>query len=71
MVAMDRDEDSISQLEPIPATVTNAIPANPRGKLCEKFLAIKQEGTVAEFRRNFEALTNISREVMEGIFIMG
>ena len=46
-----------------------------KGSLCQKFLAIRQGGTVVEYRREFEILsaplTGISKEVMESTFING
>lgn len=45
------------------------------GTLHQRFLAIKQTGTVAEFRERFEVmaapLKNVSNDVLEGVFING
>ncbi|GMN32864.1 hypothetical protein TIFTF001_046644 [Ficus carica] len=45
------------------------------GSTCEKFLAIRQEGTVYDYHRLFEALssplTDLSEEVLESTFING
>ena len=45
------------------------------GSLCQKFLAIRQEGTIAEYRREFEVLsallTEIFDEVLESTFVKG
>lgn len=45
------------------------------GTLFQRFLAIKQTGTVAEFREKFEimsaSLKNVSEDTLEGVFIDG
>lgn len=45
------------------------------GSLCEKILAVKQEGSVAEFRRTFKTLAapvvGLTEEVLESTFING
>ena len=45
------------------------------GSLCEQFLAVRQQGTVAAYRREFEILATplkgISEEVMESTFMNG
>ena len=45
------------------------------GSLCQKFLAIRQEGTIAEYCHEFEIrsapLTGISDEVLESTFVKG
>lgn len=72
---MDGGEDSISQLGPIKAALLLQFWPTREGNVCEKFLVVKYEGSVVEFKRNFEALvasiTGISGKVMEGIFING
>ena len=49
--------------------------SSQEGNLCERFLAIRQTGTVAEYRRNFEVsaapLQEVPEEILEGIFING
>ena len=37
------------------------------GSLCEKFLALRKEGSVREFRQIFEAMAS----VLQGVFING
>ena len=45
------------------------------GSLCEQFLAMRQQGTVAAYRREFEILATplkgISEKVMESTFMNG
>ena len=45
------------------------------GSLCEQFLAMRQRGSVAEYRQEFEILATplkgISEEVMESTFMNG
>ena len=45
------------------------------GSLCEKFLALRQEGFVKEFSKNFEAMTSVLQgvpeHVPEGVSLMG
>lgn len=45
------------------------------GSLCERFLGIKQTGSVADFRREFEmmfaSMTGLSDEVLESTFVKG
>lgn len=45
------------------------------GLICEKFLALRQKGTVREYQQMYEALTapldNVSDFVLEGAFING
>lgn len=45
------------------------------GSLCARFLAVRQEGTVAEFRKQFETLAvplpHLAEEVLESTFLNG
>ena len=45
------------------------------GSQCERFLVMRQEGSVREFRQAFEALAfalpGLSEHVLEGVFING
>ena len=45
------------------------------GSLCKRFLAMRQEGSVREFRQAFEALafalSRLPEHVLEGVFING
>ena len=45
------------------------------GSLCERFLGIKQVGSVAEYRREYElmsaTMTGLSNKVLESTFMKG
>lgn len=75
MIAMGGSKEAIRKLAGIPATTAASFRPTQEGNLCEKFLAVQQEGTVAEFQRAFEVLATMLKgipdEVPKRTFVNG